>query len=179
MQKLAVMDISEVRTPADAEPQGRPLPNAADRPQAHAPMPHPSLVKAIEEGCATAVITANRWAIGAGIVGAIFGGLFGVIVAFFRGWVADLGTTLVLAAMGILFMGLGTGFLLGIAGYFVGMACGAVQGARAAWGESAVRRPSVPFGEHLHNHRAAVATGNALTSPVGSVDGMGVAAPRV
>jgi hypothetical protein len=137
------------------------------------------LVKAIEEACATAVITANRWAVGAGIGGAILGGLFGVIVAFLRGWVVDLGTTLVLAAMGILFMGLGTGFLLGIGSYFVGMACGAVRGARAAWAESAVPRPSVSFGEHLHNHRAAVATGSAHTAPVGSMDGMGVPAPRV
>jgi hypothetical protein len=172
--------MSEARTPADAGPQAPPSASAAGPPQGHESKTRPGLAEATESAIATAVATANCWGLGAGIIGAVLGAVFGVIVAVLRGVEPDWNTTLVLAVMGMMVMALGTGFLLGIVGYGVGLAFGAVQGALKAWSVPAApaHPASASFGQNLHDHRGTAVTGAVHAGQAEVLDGVGAPAPR-
>jgi hypothetical protein len=121
---------------------------------------------------ATAVATGNVWAIGGGSLGGAFGALLGVIAAVLRGVEADRATTLVLAALGIVVLGLGSMFLLGIVAYFAGLAFGAVQGAIKAWSTLALPARAASFGQTLHDHRRGAVGDGGRTGPTEAVEGL-------
>jgi hypothetical protein len=143
--------------------------------QRHVPdrKPRPGLAEALEAAIAAAPATANRWALGAGIVGAVIGAILGVIAAILRGRVADLQTSIILAALGLIVLAMGTGYLLAIVGYFAGMIFGAVRGAMTVWSVPASLPRPLPFGQNLHDHRGSVAERDGRAGQIEAVDGLG------